>query len=205
MKSNSIIFLISLFLLVLIVGCTSNSMPSQVSTPIPTISIPSFSAQPLTDETVKNALLYMDLSKFVLYYPFNNPRNTNSCNLQGLKIMADESSSDPNKKLVKVRYDCGPAWDSNQFMIRSTIVDLEIIYNLFDNPNVNKIVMESTGNFTDKYGNNYQDIGLNVTFNRGTAQKINYDNFIHSIPPDYQKLLNIAESYKIHPSILKNL
>jgi hypothetical protein len=205
MKLHSLNILASLFFLALIVGCTSNSTPSQVPSPIPTTSIHSFSAQPVTDETVKNALLYMDLSKFVLYYPFNDPHNTFSCDLQGWKVINDDSSNDPNKKIVKVRYDCGMAWDSKQFMIRSTIVDLEIIYNLFKNPNVNKLVLESTANFTDKYGNDNQDIGLSVTFNRETAQKINYDNFIHSIPPYYQKLLDIAESYKIHPGVLKNL
>jgi hypothetical protein len=166
---------------------------------------PPFATQSVTDENIYTALLNMDLSKFIVDIPLNDPTNAFSCNLQGWSVINDDSSKDPNKKIVRIRYDCGMAWDSNNFMVRSATVDTEIIYNLFKNPNVNKLILESSVNFTDKYGNEYQDIGLNVTFNRETAQKINYDNFIPSLMSDYNKLLNIAESYKINPGIVKNL
>lgn len=208
MKKKIIYLIFFLILLSCFGGCLSNSYSNSKTTPNPNtqkITVPPFESQPVTEDTVKIALRNMNVSKFLVVASFDDPQNAFSLKLMEVRVEDDKSSIESNQKIVRIRYLNDLVWDSRHFMQLSSMTDLAVIYNLFKNPSVNKLIIETDTKFTDQYGNEYQDVGLTITFNKETAKKINYDNFIDSVQIDYRKLLNIAESYKINPSILRAL
>lgn len=208
MKEKNIYIIIFLILLSCFSGCLSNHNTtsetiSNKNTPIPTV-LP-FEQQPVNEETVKVALRSMDVKKFILASRFEDPTNAFSFKIGEVEVKDDISNGQNNQKIVRIRYLNDVVWDAHHFMQMSSIEDLAIIYNLFKNQNINTLILETEINFTDRYGNEYQDVGLTITFNKETAHKINYDNLEIDVTIDYRKLLSIAESYKINPAVEKSL
>lgn len=201
MRKSGLFLLTILLITVLVIGCTSQS--SKSSTPVPTTPAgPPFETQPITDASVRNGLQTMDLSMFIITYEFQDPDDYK--NILEVEVNDDPTSTNDGKN-VRIRYFCDNIWDTRHFLSMATRTDLAIMYNLFKNPKLNKLTLESATEFSDKYGNSKTENGLTVTFNRATAEKINYENFKDMVSADNMALLRASDSYNIHPAILKEL
>ena len=62
-------------------------------------------------------------------------------------------------------------------------------------PDYALINISGTFPLVDKFGNTSTDMVLNLTYNRATIDKINWDNFL------YSNILDIADSIFIHPAL----
>jgi len=185
----------------LIIGCTSQSSSSSKSVPT-TPTAPPFENQPITESSVRQGLQTMNLSMFFITYEFQDPEDYKNI----LEVEVKDDPTSPNdRKNVRIRYYCDNIWDTRHFVSMATRTDVAIMYNLFKNPKLNKLTLESATEFTDKYGNSKTENGLTVTFNRATAEKINYENFKDMVSADNMALFRVADSYDIHPGILTEL
>ncbi|OPX65517.1 MULTISPECIES: hypothetical protein [unclassified Methanoregula] len=90
-------------------------------------------------------------------------------------------------------------WDEATLFSSSLKADTKLMEILFENPSVEKCNFETSIDLTDEYGNKVNKIVLNITVNRATHEKINYDNF------NTDNLWNIADSHWRHPAISRGL
>lgn len=201
MRKSGFFLLAIVLIMALVIGCTSQSSSSTKTVPT-TPSGPPFETQPITEESIRHGLQTMNLSMFFLSYEFKDPEEYKNI----LEVEVDDDSiSTNNGKNVRIRYYCDNIWDTKHFMSKATMTDLAIIYNLFKNPKLNKLTLESATDFTDKYGNTKTENGLTVTFSRATAEKINYENLEIMVSADSAALLRVSDSYDVHRAVLNEL
>jgi len=96
-------------------------------------------------------------------------------------------------------------WSSEWVVKNSANTFVEILKELYKNPNVGRVYIAQQGKFTDQYGNEDIEKAVVVDMRRDTASKINWDKFGDLVLVDYNKLFNVADSYSIHPAIKKDL
>jgi len=127
------------------------------------------------------------------------------------RFMGLESSSfDKDSGLVFVVTTYTPlmSFDEDKFIRDCSYNAVEAMGKLFKIDGVKKVQVQFKLDATDNYGNDTQFIGYFVRITKSESDKINYKNFGDLVFSDYNKLLNIAEYYTIHPSVkskLKNL
>ncbi|NLV28080.1 MAG: tetratricopeptide repeat protein [Methanomicrobiales archaeon] len=171
-----------------------------ISTPVPTIT-PQFETQDVTENTVRNKYMNMETLKFSVTNEFEDKKEPLLIQIESF----EKNGETTDKKTVKIRYLLEKVWDAKHFMTIACSMDTRIAYNMFKNPQIERLILETEIPLEDKYGNEKREVGLIVIIDRKTSDKINYEKFPMRVTGDYNTLLNVATDYEISPSIKSDL
>lgn len=171
-----------------------------ISTPVPTIT-PQFETQEVTENSVRNKYMNMERLQFSVTNEFEDKKEPLLIQIESF----EKNGGTTDKKTVKIRYLLEKIWDAKHFMTVACSMDTRIAYNMFKNPQIERLILETEIPLEDKYGNEKREVGLIVIIDRKTSEKINYEKFPMRVTGDYNTLLNVATDYEISPSIKSDL
>lgn len=106
---------------------------------------------------------------------------------------------------VTITYDLGFVNDNKDVLRKSSEDTINMMEKLFKDSRITSVTVISQGEFTDQYGkDNYED-AVRITINKATADKIDWNGIKSRLYGDVSALINVADTYSVHPSVLKSL
>jgi len=121
------------------------------------------------------------------------------------KIIDNAGNETKNDKIVELGITPDTFWNETDYaeMMGATIISYS--EQLFKNNNVSQVRIIGYTAFTDEYGNEEEEAAVRISWDKETAQKVDYENFYDLVLTDYTRSYKLANNYYIHPAIHKNL
>ncbi|MDD3960123.1 MAG: hypothetical protein PHF65_08035 [Oscillospiraceae bacterium] len=116
----------------------------------------------------------------------------------GMEYMESSIST----SIVKIKV--GTMWDEDHLMSKSAVCTVDLIEQIFEHTNADRIKVFFYVTMIDAKGNESEDTAVSYLILKEEAADINYENF-RDMVLDYNKLIAISEETYIHPGIKKNL
>jgi hypothetical protein len=121
------------------------------------------------------------------------------------KIEIIDNANKPGNKNINIFYKAGTSWDETDFVKRIGGTAIVIGSILFSNQKVEQVAIFTQTEMTDKYGKTSLETGTKIVLSRNTANKIDWKGISERHITDPGNIYRIADDYKIHPGILKNV
>ena len=121
------------------------------------------------------------------------------------KFKGVDITKEKGRTIIDIYFNPGDFWDEKALVRTAASKAAESMEVLFKNPKVDKIWFWTQTEMTDAKGNSSTDNVVNVSLTKENAQGINWTKFKDMVLLDYNALFSIADSYYIHPGVLKNL
>lgn len=108
-------------------------------------------------------------------------------------------------KNILIYYNSGDAWDETDFVKKVGSSAIIAGSMLFDNPRIDQVGIFTSTNMTDQYGKTKSETVAKIIINRKTADKIDWKGFSDRHVNDPGNIYRVADSYVIHPGVLKEV
>lgn len=133
------------------------------------------------------------------------PAELNSDSVKSIIGDSNIRSVDVKDGAVTVKYSLNFINDDNDGVRKTADDALTYMEKLFKDNRVTSVVVESYGTFTDQYGNDHDEMVMNVSMDKATANKMGDWNYVRTSLYSDNPSLNVFNSYSINPSIYKGL
>jgi len=118
---------------------------------------------------------------------------------------ADITKTTVSDGTIQIEYKPAEGLDETMLVKEAIGTDLDSMKMLFQNKQVAKVDMITMVDMADQYGNTSASKGVELVYDRSTADKIDWTGFENRALTDPANALNLSNSYFIHPGIYKNL
>lgn len=116
-------------------------------------------------------------------------------------VVSDNSAK--TGKVVTIRYKETDFLDENALVKIAVFTDMETMQALFENPKVSRVNMITIVPMVDRYGKSLDEEVVKVSYNRQTANKIEWKGFHERVNIEPNLALEDADDYFVYPTILE--
>lgn len=120
-------------------------------------------------------------------------------------VFSNISSSRVEGDVLVLSFKQETFWSENSLAESFARDSVKILETISENENFSTFAFERDAELVDGYGNERDETVLEISYNRSTIDKINFDNFKDIVLLDPYKAYALSDGYFIHVAIYKNL
>ena len=155
----------------------------------------SFSTQPVTTTTVRNALDDLSGTSVEL-----------GDSITDIQVSSHAGTSNPDDFIVHVYFKPDDVWDEAHAMRIAVQTSIKAMETLFEHQDIAEVVMWEELDFTDQYGTTETETAVRIVMDKTTADQItDWEVVADRAFADYSTFFNLAELQYVHPAIQAEL